>query len=87
MIAVVPRRVTAVWVLLVGVTAASSWIGTGHVGGARAAAVLVVGAAFGKAFLVGRHFMEIGGAPAALRWVFTAWTCGFGALCLGFVVS
>jgi flagellar motor component MotA len=86
----VPRRTTIVWLVLVGLTVASLWVGTGHLpagGTAQASAAAVVGAAFVKAHLVGRHFMEIGGAPAALRWVFTAWTCGFGALCLAFVVS
>ena len=83
----VPRITTAVWVILIAVTIASFWVGTGHVGGTRQAAVLVIGAAFGKAFLVGRHFMEIGGAPVPLRVVFNAWICGFGALCLAFVAS
>lgn len=87
MTGVVPRLTTAVWVLLVVVTVASFWVGTGHVGGTTVTAATVIGAGFGKAFLVGRHFMEIGGAPAPLRWAFTAWIWGFGALCLGLVVS
>lgn len=86
MISIVPRVTTAVWVVLVAVTVGSFWVGTGHVGGTTAAAVTVIGAGFGKAYLVGRHFMEIGGAPRPLRWLFTGWVVGFCAVCLGLVI-
>ena len=87
MTGIVPRKVTAVWVLLIAVTTASFLIGVGHVGGTTAAATVVVGAGFGKAYLVGQHFMEISAAPFQLRLAFAAWVLGFGGLCLGLVVS
>lgn len=87
MTGVVPRVMTAVWILLLVVTIASFAVGAGHVGGTTTTAVVVIVAGFGKAFLVGHHFMEIRGAPTPLRAAFAAWVCGFGALCLAFVVS
>jgi flagellar motor component MotA len=86
----VPRSTTIVWLVLVGLTVASFWVGTGHlpVGGtAHSSAAVVVGAAFVKAHLVGRHFMEVREAPRPLRLVFGAWTCLFGALCVTLMLA
>jgi heme/copper-type cytochrome/quinol oxidase subunit 4 len=84
----VPRRTTVVWLVLVGLTVASFWVGTGHLpaGGTQSSAAAVVGAAFVKAHLVGRHFMEVRDAPAPLRWVFGAWTGLFGTLCVALLL-
>jgi len=80
--AVLPRRTTVVWLVLVLVTMVSFWVGTGHVGtSARATTASVVVAGFVKAFLVGRHFMEVRDAPLTLRAIFGAWTGIFGTLC------
>jgi flagellar motor component MotA len=86
----VPRRTTVVWLVLVGITVASLWVGTGHLpagGTAQTSAAVVVGAAFLKAYLVGRHFMEVRDAPAPLRLVFGAWTVLFGTLCVTFLLT
>jgi len=85
----VPRSTTVVWLVLVGLTAASFWVGTGHPPGASAksSAAAVVGAAFVKAHLVGRHFMEVRAAPRPLRLVFGAWTCLFGAVCMTLMLA
>jgi hypothetical protein len=85
----VPRRTTVVWLVLVGLTATSFWVGTGHVPtpGARSSAAGVVGIAFVKAYFVGRHFMEVRDAPAPLRLAFGGWTCLFGSLCVAFLLA
>jgi hypothetical protein len=86
----VPRSTTIVWLVLVGLTAASFWVGTGHLpagGTAQSSAAAVVGAAFLKAHLVARHFMELREAPRPLRVVFGAWICLFGTLCVTLVLA
>jgi hypothetical protein len=86
----VPRRTTAVWLVLVGITAASLWVGTGHLPAGRtgpSSAAVVVGAAFVKAHLVGRHFMEVRDAPAPLRVAFGTWTGLFGVLCVALLLG
>jgi len=83
-----PRRATVVWVVLVLVTAATFWMGTEHpflAAGGRVAPALALVAAFVKAYLVGREFMEVRGGPPALRWVFTTWISGFGGITLIFL--
>ncbi|WP_220793168.1 cytochrome C oxidase subunit IV family protein [Nocardioides stalactiti] len=82
-----PARVLAVWLVLVAVTAMTFWIGTGHHGPADLGPAVVVAAGFVKAFLVGRHFMEVREAPRALRIALAAWTSTFGALCVAFLLS
>ncbi len=86
--AVVPRRTTVVWLALCLVTVASFWVSTGHTGAStKATAGAVVALGFAKAFLVGRHFMEIREAPLPLRAAFALWTGLFGTLCVFFVLS
>jgi hypothetical protein len=46
-----------------------------------------VGAAFVKAHLVGRHFMEVRDAPAPLRVAFGTWTGLFGVLCVALLLG
>jgi hypothetical protein len=67
---------------------ASFWVGTGHLParGTQSPAAAVVGAAFVKAYLVGRHFMEVRDAPAPLRLVFGAWTGLFATLCVALLL-
>jgi hypothetical protein len=60
------------WLALVAATSASAWLGDGH-GPPEVAAVAVIAVAFFKVRLVGRYFMELRGAPLALRLVFDGW--------------
>jgi caa(3)-type oxidase subunit IV len=74
-------RVTAVWFVLIAATLVSWWLGTDHGFGSdhRAASVVVLGVAFFKARLVGLYFMDLRGAPLALRGIFEAYcllVCG-----------
>lgn len=84
----VPTRTTVVWSVLLVITVTSAFVGTGHLPAAspRVSGALVVGAAFVKAYLVGRHFMEVRTAPRPLRVVFGAWTGLFGSLCVGLLL-
>lgn len=68
-------RVTLVWVLLVVATATSWAIGTDHGSAAShsAASIMNFVVAFVKVRLVGRHFMELRGAPVPLRGAFDAY--------------
>lgn len=69
-------RATAVWFLLIGATLVSYALGTHHgVGTARLAGTLILLVAFTKAYLIGLYFMELRGAPTALRLIFTGY-CG-----------
>lgn len=70
-------RLFLIWLLLVAVTLLSSMIGgaqgfaaTGH-GAEATVAVLVI--AFAKVWLVMGNFMEVRGAPLALRLLCGAW--------------
>lgn len=68
------RRVTLVWVLLLGLTFASFVVGIEQGAGvASAAAVVIVGLALYKVRLIGIHFMDLRIAPRPLRLVFEAY--------------
>jgi hypothetical protein len=71
----IPRdRVAAVWAVLVLATAASWMLGGEHlIHRQDAAAIAVIAIAFVKVRLVGMYFMELHGAPAALRLAFQGW--------------
>ncbi|HYF26231.1 MAG TPA: cytochrome C oxidase subunit IV family protein [Baekduia sp.] len=65
------KVLVGVWAVLIAATVASWWLGDDHGLGAGDAAVLAVLAiTFVKVWLVGMHFMELRGAPRALRHVF-----------------
>ncbi len=81
-------RPALVWAGLVVVTLLSWWAGAHHPAGgdgARAVFALVLAVAFGKAWVVGREFMELRHAPVALRRAFDAWVLVFG-VALGLLV-
>jgi hypothetical protein len=76
----VPARTTTIWAILVLASFLTLWLGASGVGDQLAdrvmiAAVIVV--AFLKAYLIGMEFMEVRGAPAVLRGLFTAWVVSF----------
>ena len=70
-------RLIVVWALLVAVTLISAQIGGAsgaeRIGSARAVTVAVLAIAFAKAWAVMFEFMELRGAPAALRIFATVW--------------
>jgi len=68
------RRVTLVWLLLLGITFASFVVGVEQGAGvASAAAVVIIGLALCKVRLIGIHFMDIRVAPRPLRLIFEAY--------------
>jgi hypothetical protein len=74
LIALLRTRVTVIWLVLIGATLLSWWLGTDHGIGAggdhRSAGVVILAVAFFKARLVGLYFMDLRGAPIVLRAVF-----------------
>ena len=65
------RRVTLVWVVLIGLTFASFVVGIEQGAGvASAAAVVIIGLALCKVRLIGIHFMDVRVAPRPLRLLF-----------------
>jgi hypothetical protein len=76
----VPARVTAVWMVLLMATCATWWLGTGHAGyrGAHWEVLSLILVACVKIHLVGYEFMELRGAPVALRAAFSVWVAAFG---------
>jgi hypothetical protein len=68
------RRVTLVWMLLLGITFASFVVGVEQgTGVASAAAVVIIGLALCKVRLIGIHFMDVRVAPRPLRLIFEAY--------------
>jgi hypothetical protein len=68
-----PKRVTAVWLVLIAATLCSwEWVrGSGDHRLASSAALLI---AFVKVRLIGLEFMELRAAPFLLRLIFELWT-------------
>jgi heme/copper-type cytochrome/quinol oxidase subunit 4 len=65
------NRVSIVWVVLIGATLLSWWLGAGHgVSSRLGASVVVLVVAMIKIRLVGLYFMELRRAPLPLRTVF-----------------
>lgn len=60
------------WLLLVGLTLFSCWLGEGH-GPGEIATIAVLVVAFFKVIVVGAHFMELRAAPLAMRLIFNGW--------------
>jgi caa(3)-type oxidase subunit IV len=76
-----------VWAALVVFTVLSFVLGGEHVIDSRTlAAVTVVGIAAFKIHLVGLHFMEIKGAPAALRVAFEGYCIALFVVLLGIYI-
>lgn len=75
MIELVKHRVTPVWLLLVGATALSWWMGTGtqDASNVHQIATLLILVAFIKVRFVIRYFMEVRSAPLALKLATDAW--------------
>jgi hypothetical protein len=68
------RRLTLVWMLLLGITFASFVVGIEQGAGvASAAAVVIIGLALCKVRLIGIHFMDLRVAPRPLRLIFEAY--------------
>jgi len=78
----VPARTTAVWIVLMTATCATWWLGTGHAGhrGANWEVLSLILVAWVKIHLVGYEFMELRGAPLALRAAFSVWTAAVGTV-------
>ncbi|MEL6980692.1 MAG: cytochrome C oxidase subunit IV family protein [Pseudomonadota bacterium] len=79
------RRLTMVWAVLCLITLGSlgfrSDVGEAGASGALLIGAAALGAAFLKAYLVMRHFMELRRAPWSWRAVFAGWCVGvFGLL-------
>jgi cytochrome c oxidase subunit 4 len=70
-------RLSIVWLLLIAVTLLSAMIGGAHgfasAGQGAAATVAVLGIAFAKVWLVMSHFMDVRGAPRALKIICAVW--------------
>jgi hypothetical protein len=65
---------SAVWLALVLITCVSWWLGTGHgTTDHKLAAIVLMVVAFTKVRFVGMYFMELRGAPIALRTIFQLW--------------
>lgn len=77
---------TAIWLVLCLATGLAWWLGGGHgselLGRAGTAALLLL-IAFFKIRLVIMHFMEVRGAPRALRLACDAWVVGVPIVILG----
>ena len=60
-------RYTAVWGALVAASLVSWYFGTDHNVSSLASSTLIVVVALAKVWLIGRYFMDLRAAPAALR--------------------
>ena len=68
------------WLVLVGATLISFWVGADHgIDDPRGAAALLIAVALGKVFLIGTQFMELRHADPRLRLGFQAY-CGIVAV-------
>ncbi|MGA9674948.1 MAG: cytochrome C oxidase subunit IV family protein [Mycobacterium sp.] len=76
------RRITYAWLVLSAVTIVTWILGHAEQGYARdattAVALVVLAIAFGKVYLIIRHFMEVRSGPRWLRvfaavWIMTLW--------------
>ncbi|RYD93967.1 MAG: hypothetical protein EOP61_22560 [Sphingomonadales bacterium] len=70
-------RLFVIWLLLIAVTLLSAMIGGAHgfasTGHGAEATVAVLGIAFAKVWLVMFNFMDVRGAPLALKLLCSAW--------------
>lgn len=77
------RRIWIVWLILIAATLASSVLGLEQGAGAgRAVAVVIIGVALVKVYLIGMYFMEVRSAPTLLRRAFQLYVVlVFASLC------
>jgi hypothetical protein len=69
-----PDAPTVVWVVLVGASFLSYWLGADHgIPNATLSAAVVLLIGFIKAWLVGRYYMETRETAIILRTIFDAW--------------
>jgi heme/copper-type cytochrome/quinol oxidase subunit 4 len=61
------------WVVLMGLTAVSWWLGAEHALGAALSTTAILALAFTKVLLVGRSFMELRRAAWLLQGLFAFW--------------
>jgi hypothetical protein len=77
-----------VWLGLVLITCVSWWLGTGHgTTDHKLAAIVLMVVAFTKVRFVGMYFMELRGAPLALRAIFQLWCVVVCCIVLGLYLS
>lgn len=90
MVELLRNRITLIWLLLIGLTLLSWWLGAGHGLGAdshTAAGIVVLVVAFAKVRLVGRYFMELRDAPWPLLLSFEAYCAVVCAAVVAFLVA
>jgi hypothetical protein len=74
------QRATGIWLLLLVITAASGWLGSGHaIRDDRYVGAAIVALAFVKIRFVILDFMEIRHAPLLMRLACEAWVVILGA--------
>ncbi|MGQ0700734.1 MAG: cytochrome C oxidase subunit IV family protein [Panacagrimonas sp.] len=74
----------AIWLLLMAATGLSWWLsGDGGSDNRTAATIGLMVVAFIKIRFVGIHFMELGHAPVALRFIFEGWVIVVCAMIIG----
>lgn len=80
-------RTTAVWTVLVAITLTGYAVGLdedGVLGGVHVASTGILLLALAKVRIIVRSFMEVGSAPAFLRWLCDGWIAAVGVLLLTF---
>ena len=86
----IPRRPTIVWLGLVAATFVTYGLATRHPFAAtsgKLAAAVAIGVGIAKAAFIGLEFMEIRGAPRALRFALLAWCAAVGGGCILLLVG
>jgi caa(3)-type oxidase subunit IV len=81
------RSASLVFVGLLLLTAASSWLAEGRPATDTWVAVIVISIAGAKIHLVGRHFMQLRDAPLGLRLAFDIWIIAVSMLIIGCTAS
>jgi hypothetical protein len=88
MTSIVRAPAVKVWAALVLLTCGSFWLGVDHgLGTARGALAVILVIALGKAWLVGRYFMELRHAPRWLQGVVDTWLLVTGGVVIGMYVA
>ncbi|MEE6176092.1 cytochrome C oxidase subunit IV family protein [Mycobacterium sp. 050134] len=80
-------KITVVWLGLIVATLSSWLLGVGHELPTAPAAAVIILIAFLKVHFVGRYFMEIRHAPAALATIFSVWTVVVALTLIGLYLS
>ncbi|MCH9733288.1 MAG: cytochrome C oxidase subunit IV family protein [Actinomycetia bacterium] len=90
MVDLLRSRITLAWLVLVGLTVLSWWLGTNHGLGAdnrTAAGVVVLVVAFAKVRLIGRYFMELRDSALPLLISFECYCAGVCVAVVGFYLA